>query len=72
MESRTSGTSSPSLKQAPRRGLWERPSGAATGTVGSTCGAHIARSIFSVSRWAPLLLAAVLAACNNGNGGSGY
>jgi hypothetical protein len=41
-------------------------------TVGSKYGAVIARSISSVSRWALLVLAAVLAACNNGGGGTGY
>lgn len=41
-------------------------------TVGSKHGALIARSISSVSRWALLVLPAVLAACNNGGGGTGY
>jgi len=41
-------------------------------TVGSKHDAVIARSISSVSRWALLVLAAVLAACNNGGGGTGY
>lgn len=41
-------------------------------TVGSKAGALMARSISSLPRWAPLALAALLAACNNGGGGSGY
>jgi hypothetical protein len=40
--------------------------------VGSKHGAVIARLISSASRWALLVLAAVLAACNNGGGGTGY
>lgn len=38
-------------------------------TVGSKAGALIARSFSSLPRWAPLVLAALLAACNNDGGG---
>ena len=41
-------------------------------TLGSKNGAHIFRSISSVSRLVPLVLAAMVAACNNGGGGTGY
>lgn len=41
-------------------------------TVGSKHGAVIARSISSMSRWALLVLAAVLAACSTAGGGTGY
>jgi hypothetical protein len=37
-----------------------------------TVRAIIARSISVVSRWAPLVPAAMLAACNNDGGGSSY
>jgi hypothetical protein len=41
-------------------------------TVGSKHGALIYRSISSVSRWVPLVHAAMVAACKNGGGGTGY
>jgi hypothetical protein len=44
-------------------------------TVGSRAGALsalIARSVSSLPRWAPLMLAVLLAACDKGGGGSGY
>lgn len=40
--------------------------------VGSTVAARFFRSMAYLPRWAWLALAVVLAACNNGGGGTGY